>query len=438
MPLDPSTAARLARGLDGRDAARCRAMLEAHADQIRAAVEPALHDPPRGAAWLTALEALAMQGQHDRYVELVEKAQFDGHPVLAAWIVLRRGRLAFLKGLYRQALADAHAAEARLQAAAPFPTPAPVDRLDTWPPSPWEIQAEARLLRAAVARNGGDPATALQIAGDVAAAAEQRADRPSALRARFQEACALQLLGSRADAEAAYRALFGELAALGAERQRGLILANLGLGARQRGEDAVADAWQAEARALFERLGDRLMATKIGALDGAPDPADIRAVGDEESRLVAEMARGEALAAAGDRARAAVVLDQVRWTAEGLGLGWVATSAADHRRRLGADPPLVIDDAGFTTAAGVRVDLRRYGAPRRILLRLAEAHTAAEGPLAADALVTAGWPGERMRPESGLARVYTAVRSLRRLGLSGVLLTEDGGYRLDGPVQRRG
>jgi hypothetical protein len=36
-----------------------------------------------------------------------------------------------------------------------------------------------------------------------------------------------------------------------------------------------------------------------------------------------------------------------------------------------------------------------------------------------------------MRPESGAERVYTAVRTLRRLGLGRVLLSRDGGYLLD-------
>jgi hypothetical protein len=42
-----------------------------------------------------------------------------------------------------------------------------------------------------------------------------------------------------------------------------------------------------------------------------------------------------------------------------------------------------------------------------------------------------GWPGEIMIRESGNERVYTAIRTLRRMGLDGILLTRDGGYMLN-------
>jgi len=186
----------------------------------------------------------------------------------------------------------------------------------------------ARLVRAVVARNSGDPRSALTVARAEAAAAEARGDRPAALEARFQEACALQTLGRSAEAQAVYEGLFGELAALGARRLRALTLGNLGIDARRRGDDAAAEAWRAEACALLDALGDRLMRSKISALSGAPDAGQSDAVGDEESRLLAELARGDALATAGERARAAVVFDQARWTAEGLRLGWIADAAA--------------------------------------------------------------------------------------------------------------
>ena len=53
----------------------------------------------------------------------------------------------------------------------------------------------------------------------------------------------------------------------------------------------------------------------------------------------------------------------------------------------------------------------------------------------ADALLAAGWPGERLRYDSGMLRVYTAIRRLRALGLERVLLTRDDGYQLDPEVR---
>jgi hypothetical protein len=79
-----------------------------------------------------------------------------------------------------------------------------------------------------------------------------------------------------------------------------------------------------------------------------------------------------------------------------------------------------------------RIDLMRYGARRRILNRLVV--TRLEQPNAAtpaEALIEAGWPGERMQHTAGLLRVYSAIRRLRRLGLESILLTRDDGYLID-------
>jgi biotin operon repressor len=48
-----------------------------------------------------------------------------------------------------------------------------------------------------------------------------------------------------------------------------------------------------------------------------------------------------------------------------------------------------------------------------------------------DALLAAGWPGERVDYEAGVARVYTTIQRLRALGLQNVLVTQDDGYLLD-------
>lgn len=81
---------------------------------------------------------------------------------------------------------------------------------------------------------------------------------------------------------------------------------------------------------------------------------------------------------------------------------------------------------------GERLDLVRYGPVRRLLDRLVEHRLASPGEaLTADALIEAGWPGERMKHTAGLLRVYSAVRRLRRLSLDQVLVTRDDGYLLD-------
>jgi DNA-binding SARP family transcriptional activator len=70
--------------------------------------------------------------------------------------------------------------------------------------------------------------------------------------------------------------------------------------------------------------------------------------------------------------------------------------------------------------------------PRRLLVALAEGRRELPGrALSKDELVEAGWPGERMSPEAADKRLRTAVWSLRKAGLEGLLLTRDDGYLLD-------
>ncbi len=85
---------------------------------------------------------------------------------------------------------------------------------------------------------------------------------------------------------------------------------------------------------------------------------------------------------------------------------------------------------------GEAIDLARHGALRQVLdalvtRRLAEPGTA----LSASALLAAGWPGERVRHESGMLRVYSIIRRIRALGLADALVTRDDGYLLDPHVR---
>jgi predicted ATPase len=93
----------------------------------------------------------------------------------------------------------------------------------------------------------------------------------------------------------------------------------------------------------------------------------------------------------------------------------------------------------FRVPGGEVKSVSRWRSLQRLLARLAERREIAPGePLSVDALVAAGWPGERMLPKAGATRVYTAVASLRRLGLRDLLLRDDQGYLLrpDVPIAR--
>lgn len=85
------------------------------------------------------------------------------------------------------------------------------------------------------------------------------------------------------------------------------------------------------------------------------------------------------------------------------------------------------DAAGFRPPGGTWIDISRRKPLRRILAAL----VAAEGELAIEDLLRAGWPGENVSPQAGAARVHVAVATLRRLGLGATLGRRESGYYLD-------
>ncbi len=83
------------------------------------------------------------------------------------------------------------------------------------------------------------------------------------------------------------------------------------------------------------------------------------------------------------------------------------------------------------TPEGQRVELSRRRALRLLVLALVEARSRAPGvALSVDAIASAGWPGERLRPTAAEQRAYTAVWTLRRDLFGEALLRRDDGYLL--------
>jgi len=87
--------------------------------------------------------------------------------------------------------------------------------------------------------------------------------------------------------------------------------------------------------------------------------------------------------------------------------------------------------AWFEHGGEARVSLARRASLRRILDAIVERAGREPGAaLTVTALLDAGWPGERMRHESGASRVYVAVSTLRRMGLRDAIERFDDGYRV--------
>jgi len=97
--------------------------------------------------------------------------------------------------------------------------------------------------------------------------------------------------------------------------------------------------------------------------------------------------------------------------------------------------PRIVISAGaewFQVGDGLATVLETRIPLRRLLLALGELRRRSPNAvLPVTAAFEAGWPGERATPTAAAMRVYTAVHSLRRLGLRGLLVRRRRGYVLD-------
>jgi len=92
--------------------------------------------------------------------------------------------------------------------------------------------------------------------------------------------------------------------------------------------------------------------------------------------------------------------------------------------------------ADFVGVGTSLIDLRTRGSLRRIVVALVELRTRSPGTSLSQELVfEAGWPDERVSPRAAAARVYTAMYTLRRMGLRGILVRRDDGYLIDPRVE---
>ncbi|MFT3767593.1 MAG: AAA family ATPase [Minicystis sp.] len=256
------------------------------------------------------------------------------------------------------------------------------------------LEARVRRLLLWIAADAGDVAAVPREAARAEEAARRAADRRLVQEAR----CAAAVTATDPHAaRAQLAALADELGPDASPRLGAIVLAHLALLEASIGRADVAGATLSRARAA---LGE---------------------VEDEEARAVVRaVERALASDLGGDGA-----------PPRHASLRCIARIAA---RRTPSG--LIVEPEGRAFMLGARrVDLGRRGALRRVLAALAEQRIAQPGVgLPVREIVRVGWPGERMSAESATARVYMAVRTLRSLGLEGLLLTRDDGYLLDPAV----
>ncbi len=113
-----------------------------------------------------------------------------------------------------------------------------------------------------------------------------------------------------------------------------------------------------------------------------------------------------------------------------------------HRAQVALESPSidptkaqVSEDGRWFEISGKKVDLSRRSAAKRILRALAQSRLQTPNEvLSAEILFSAGWPDQKIHPESATKRVYTAIWQLRRAGLGPHLQQAGEGYKLAEPV----
>jgi predicted ATPase len=298
-------------------------------------------------------------------------------------------------------------------------------------------------------------------------------------------------IGRVDEATECYERALAQARRLRGRRLEGVLLGYLGNAMRARGDVEGAAARYAEALVLLRAAGDRrfeatfVMDLGILLLQErrwaearerlATAGAIAKEVGDQRLTALAAAYEATARASAGDdagarealvRARAATGRDVVAREVVELHVACVSATTgealdparallraaetrpprADHER-IGrellaraidahappADALVVTDDAGRARPPEAAwVDLSARPALRRVLSTLVEQRLRAPGvPLAADVLVRAAWPGERLLRNAGANRLRVAVATLRARGMKGLIQRTQGGYLLD-------
>jgi predicted ATPase/tetratricopeptide (TPR) repeat protein len=143
----------------------------------------------------------------------------------------------------------------------------------------------------------------------------------------------------------------------------------------------------------------------------------------DEARAEADLATSRAEVASSPS-------DDTRWALRELerALGRATVQARDALSIWGPGE-------AFQAPGAQRVALPSRSPMRRILDCLATHRERAAGePVSLEALIQAGWPGEKIGADAALNRAYVAIAGLRKLGLRDVLVRSGGGYALSQAV----
>ena len=255
---------------------------------------------------------------------------------------------------------------------------------------------------------------------------------------------------SNSEARGLFEGAASALGAMGLVPAEALFTGLLGVALREQGASAEAFARLGAATERIANGGDdahlALFLVHLASLDAdIGRAAEAAATLARAEKLLERAAEPAILAIAAlvrariEPSREAEALAAARAIAPFSAYVRVAIACLDIASTSVAPPPPPPDDALLVGPAGlwfrvphgekVLLDRRRQLA--KMLDRLAEERASRPGSaLGWEALLGAGWPGERVLPEAAAHRVRVAVSTLRKLGLRDMLRTTEDGYLL--------
>jgi predicted ATPase len=415
--------------LSGPHANEALTELRAELDQLLAVYRRmrARH-PALAAAVALALDGvLAADGPFETHQEIldggVELAREANLTELLGRLLWARGRTSFMRGLFDLARAD------------------------------FEEGLAARGMSAFFRESAGDFTRAREL-GDRALALARGSGNVELIGSALQTVAAAAAAAGALDVAASvYEEALDVVRTHGSPRALALTLTTLALARHAQGQFDEARARLLEALALD--IGDEALRGRMrfhlatisfdaGRLDDAASLLEEATrcgarAGDREmpAQVAVERARRALLRG---EPHAEQLLGEARSAARKIGIRRVDRRLAHAEQLVAASlqTSVRMTEGGyaFSCNGGPEIDLRRRPSLRLILLRIVEAH--AQGgahALSVDELFLAGWPGESIQPKSRAMRVWTAIRTLRRLGLGAALESRDHGYVL-GPATR--
>lgn len=271
----------------------------------------------------------------------------------------------------------------------------------------YRLRSEAHGIQEEV----GDRRLAAVFEGYLARLVHRQGDRESARNQYRRAVSKLREMGERR-----FASLFGaQMAVLLAETERID-------SARQTFEVARDDA---------RELGDPYLERVLALLEGRILVAESAAYATSDRPEAARKAIAEA------QQRAMASLDSARSANDEVRMAFrlLRESLDSDGGEAQSDTPRLLvgeDGVWFQVATDDRVDMSRRGPARRILVALAKARMEEPGKtMDVFDMLEAGWPGEKVMYEAGANRVYVTLNTLRRLGLRGFILSNEGGWCID-------